>query len=95
MVVRGRVLVEALGMDGPKKRDAELPLVSRLTGAQASRVDGLCNEFGPLLPVSRRCGIEEPRMGEAAVETTENRLREAEGNATGGAFGGAILNEWV
>ena len=70
-------------MDGPKKRDTELLLASWLTGAQVSSVDGLCNGFGPLLPVSCQRGIEEPQMREAAVETMENQLRGAEGTRQG------------
>ena len=77
------MFVEVWEMDEPKKRDAELPLTSWLTGAQASSVDGLCNGFGPLLPVSCQRDIEEPRMQEAAVETTENRLCGAEGTQQG------------
>lgn len=93
------LVVVLWGIDGPKKREAELPLASRLTGARGElgtpRVRGLCNGFGLLLPVSRRRGIEEPRMGEAVVETTENRFRETEGNVTGADFGGDILDECV
>lgn len=90
VLVRVRVLV--WGIEGPKKSEAELPLVSRLAGTREAGVSealGLWRGLGPLLPVTRRRARGEPHVGEIAVESL---FLPTEGKATGGGLGGVERN---
>ena len=87
--VRERVLVVVWGMEGPKKREAELVLARRVIDVRGA-VSGtfVCRKgCGPLLPVSRLRGTGEPLGdGGGTLWITDIRLRLTDGKATGGDF---------
>jgi hypothetical protein len=87
VLVRERGLFAVCGVEGPKNKDAELPLASQVIGARGalSDVRGCTKGRGPLLPVRRLRGIGEPQFeGEDELGIIDIRFRFTEGKDTGG-----------